>query len=111
MLWAVPPGRFWIRRPLDADADDAQQRLLLPVVKRGVDAARLGRPLPVRGPLEEAHDAPLGLALGDGQKVPKYTKQYAKDNARFFSDFAAAFQKLEENGCTMARRRRSSTQA
>ena len=32
------------------------------------------------------------------KKFAKYTKQYAKDNARFFKDFAAAFQKLEENG-------------
>ena len=62
----MPPGRFWIRRPLDADADDAQQRLLFSVVKRRVDAARLGRPLPVRGPVEEAHDAPLGFAPAHG---------------------------------------------
>ena len=43
---------------------------------------------------------PSDLLLVTDKKFAKYTKQYAKDNAKFFKDFAAAFQKLEENGCT-----------
>ena len=43
---------------------------------------------------------PSDLLLVTDKKFLKYTKQYAKDNAKFFKDFAAAFQKLEENGCT-----------
>ena len=43
---------------------------------------------------------PSDLLLVTDKKFLKYTKQYATDNARFFSDFAAAFQKLEENGCS-----------
>ena len=43
---------------------------------------------------------PSDLLLVTDKKFAKYTKQYAKDNAMFFKDFAAAFQKLEENGCS-----------
>mmetsp|Transcript_450 Transcript_450/g.1748 ORF Transcript_450/g.1748 Transcript_450/m.1748 type:complete len:127 (-) Transcript_450:314-694(-) len=43
---------------------------------------------------------PSDLLLRDDPKFAKYTKIYAKDNAKFFADFAVAFQKLEELGCT-----------
>ena len=36
---------------------------------------------------------PSDLLLVTDKKFAKYTKQYAKDNAKFFKDFAAAFQK------------------
>lgn len=43
---------------------------------------------------------PSDLLLITDKKFRKYTEAYAKDNALFLKDFSAAFQKLEENGCT-----------
>ena len=56
------PDASWIRfGPLDADADDAQQRLLLPFIKCGVDAARLGRPVPVCVEIKFQAPHPIGV--------------------------------------------------
>jgi len=43
---------------------------------------------------------PSDLLLRDDKKFRKYTEVYAKDLGTFFRDFAVAFQKLEELGCT-----------
>lgn len=43
---------------------------------------------------------PSDLLLRDDPKFLPFTKAYAKDKELFFKDFAAVFQKLEENGCT-----------
>ncbi|KAL1499484.1 hypothetical protein AB1Y20_011687 [Prymnesium parvum] len=42
---------------------------------------------------------PSDIVLIQDNKFRSYVKMYAKDQALFFSDFAAAFQKLEELGC------------
>ncbi|RKO90472.1 hypothetical protein BDK51DRAFT_52954 [Blyttiomyces helicus] len=45
---------------------------------------------------------PTDLALIKDKSFKKFVDLYAKDEARFFSDFALAFQKLEENGVPFA---------
>ena len=57
-------------------------------------------PFQYEDPSKKLMMLPSDLLLVTDKKFLKYTKQYATDNARFFKDFAAAFQKLEENGCT-----------
>lgn len=42
---------------------------------------------------------PSDLALIEDMGFKKYVDIYAKDQKRFFADFSAAFQKLEELGC------------
>lgn len=41
---------------------------------------------------------PTDMALLWDKEFRKYTLEYAKDEELFFKSFAAAFQKLEENG-------------
>lgn len=41
---------------------------------------------------------PSDIVLIQDNKFKKYVEIYAKDEKKFFSDFAAAFQKLEELG-------------
>lgn len=43
---------------------------------------------------------PSDLLLRDDAKLRKWAEIYAADNAKFLADFSAAFNKLEENGCT-----------
>ena len=43
---------------------------------------------------------PSDLVLIEDPKFMKYVDIYAKDQKKFFADFAAAFQKLEELGTT-----------
>ena len=43
---------------------------------------------------------PSDIVLLEDPEFKKYVDIYAKDNKKFFSDFSAAFQKLEELGCT-----------
>ena len=57
-------------------------------------------PFQYEDPSKKLMMLPSDLLLLTDKKFLKYTKQYATDNARFFKDFAAAFQKLEENGCS-----------
>ena len=42
---------------------------------------------------------PSDIVLTQDPKFKKYVGIYAKDEKRFFKDFAKAFQKLEELGC------------
>ncbi|CAK9041111.1 Cytochrome c peroxidase, partial [Durusdinium trenchii] len=42
---------------------------------------------------------PSDLALTTDPEMKKYVEMYAKDEALFFKDFAAAWTKLTENGC------------
>ena len=42
---------------------------------------------------------PSDIVLLEDPDFKKYVDIYAADNKKFFSDFAAAFQKLEELGC------------
>ena len=41
---------------------------------------------------------PSDLVLIEDENFKKYVDIYAKDQKKFFADFAAAFQKLEELG-------------
>jgi cytochrome c peroxidase len=41
---------------------------------------------------------PSDLALRDDRAFKKYVDMYANDEAKFFTDFAAAFGKLQELG-------------
>jgi cytochrome c peroxidase len=41
---------------------------------------------------------PSDIALIEDNEFKKYVEIYAKDKKRFFTDFSAAFQKLEELG-------------
>ena len=43
---------------------------------------------------------PSDLVLIEDGDFKKYVEIYAKDKKRFFTDFAVAFQKLEELGCS-----------
>jgi len=52
-------------------------------------------------PTEEIIMLPADMALINDKDFRKWTEIYAKDEARFFKDFAAAFQKLEELGCNL----------
>mgnify|MGYP003315926792 FL=1 len=55
-------------------------------------------PFQYEDPSKKLMMLPSDLLLVTDKKFLKYTKQYAKDNAKFFKDFAAAFVKLEELG-------------
>ena len=57
-------------------------------------------PLQYEDPSKKLMMLPSDLLLRDDPKFRKYTEIYAKDNAKFFKDFAVAFQKLEELGCS-----------
>lgn len=51
-------------------------------------------------PSGKAMMLPSDLVLIEDEGFKKYTEVYAKDNKKFFADFSAAFQKLEELGTT-----------
>jgi len=42
---------------------------------------------------------PSDLALIEDPEFKKWVEVYAKDEKRFFADFAKVYQKLTENGC------------
>lgn len=51
-------------------------------------------------PTEEIMMLPADMCLIEDPDFRKWVNVYRKDEARFFKDFSAAFQKLEELGCT-----------
>ena len=88
---SMPRRRLRVRRPVVRNPAALQQQLLRPAQGFEVGAQRRGGQVPVQGSQPPAHDAAERHRAIEDAKFKKYVDVYAKDQKKFFADFAAAF--------------------